>query len=101
MNATTKPISEAEQIAKLTRDLELANRKIRLLEEMLRLARIKKYGAASEKLDNRQLNLLELEPGVSNVEVEAESRREPLSREPRKKRPHPVRDPDGRFPTLC
>ena len=67
--------------------------KIQILEERLRLERIKKYGPGSEKLSDAQLNLLELEPGVSNVEVQAESVREPLpapakSREHRK---HPGR----------
>ncbi|MDP2379403.1 MAG: hypothetical protein Q8M35_02740 [Pseudohongiella sp.] len=48
------------------------------MKERLRLERIKKYGPGSEKLSDAQLNLLELEPGVSNVEVQAESQREPL-----------------------
>jgi len=52
--------------------------KIRVLEERLRLERICKYGPGSEKLSDAQLELLELEPGVSNVEVRAESEREPL-----------------------
>ena len=37
-----------------------------------------KYGPGSEKLSNLQLELLDLEPGVSNVEVAAESERERL-----------------------
>jgi transposase len=52
--------------------------KIQLLEEQLRLERIEKYGPGSEKLSSAQLELLELEPGVSGKEVEAESNREPL-----------------------
>jgi len=47
--------------------------KIQVLEERLRLQRIKKYGPGSEKLSDAQLNLLELEPGVSHAEVQAES----------------------------
>ena len=47
----------------------------RVLEERLRLARIAKYGPGSEKLSDEQLELLELEPGVSTVEVQAESKR--------------------------
>jgi len=39
---------------------------------------IRKYGAKSEKLSDNQLQLLDLEPGVSAKEVEAESQREPL-----------------------
>ena len=41
--------------------------------ERLRLQRIEKYGAGSEKLSNLQLELLEEEPGVSQAEAEAES----------------------------
>jgi transposase len=55
--------------------LQYAELKIRVLEERLRLARIAKYGAGSEKLSDGQLELLELEPGVSTVEVQTESNR--------------------------
>ena len=67
--------------------------KIQVLEERLRLERIKKYGAGSEKLNSAQLDLLDLEPGVSNLEVQAESQREPLTAPaPRgKRRKHPGR----------
>lgn len=91
--APTSTLSEAEQIAELTRQLYWANLKIQMLEERLRLQRIKKYGPASEKLSDAQLDLLDLEPGVSNVEVQAESTREPLP-SPAKKKPrqkHPGR----------
>jgi transposase len=70
--------SEAEQIEALTRQLQWAELKIRVLEEQLRLERIKKYGPKSEKLSNAQLELLDGEPGVSAAEVEAEGNREPL-----------------------
>ncbi len=70
--------------------LQYAELKIRVLEERLRLQRIAKYGPGSEKLSNEQLELLELEPGVSNQEVEAESQREPLSAAPNRRR-HPGR----------
>src|ERR1035437_1634837 len=53
--------------------LQFAELKIRVLEERLRLVRIAKYGRGSEKFSDAQLELLELEPGVSNVEVQAES----------------------------
>jgi hypothetical protein len=49
-----------------------------LLEEQLRQILIRKYGASREKLSSAQLQLLELEPGVSSDEVEAESEREAL-----------------------
>src|SRR5437879_1024423 len=58
--------------------LQWAEFKIRSLEERLRLEMIRKYGPKSEKLSDAQLQLLDLEPGVSAAEVEAESDREPL-----------------------
>ena len=45
--------------------LKFAEYKIRVLEERLRLVRIEKYGPGSERLSDVQLELLELEPGVS------------------------------------
>ncbi len=59
------------------------------MEERLRWQRIQKYGPASEKLSDAQLELLELEPGVSNLEVQAESAREPLPPRTRTQRPRP------------
>jgi len=75
---SSPPRSEAEQIVLLTRELEWSRLKIQALEERLRLELIRKYGPKSEKLSDNQLHLLDLEPGVSTEEVEAESRREPL-----------------------
>ena len=75
---STPPRSEAEQIVLLTTQLQWAEWKIRSLEERLRLEMIRKYGPKSETLNDAQLLLLELEPGVSAAEVEAESNREPL-----------------------
>jgi transposase len=88
---SSTPLTEAEQITRLQTKLAWAEQRIRVLEEILRLQRIKKYGPGSEKLSPQQLELLELEPGVSNVEVHAESRREPLPAHPRNSRPHPGR----------
>jgi transposase len=84
---------EADEIVALKRALALAHLQIQDLKEQLRLERIKKYGPGSEKLSDAQLDLLELEPGVSNVEVQAESEREPLpaAAKSRKRRPHPGR----------
>jgi transposase len=65
--------------------------KILSLEAQLRLQQIKKYGPGSEKLDSAQLELLELEPGVSRLEVRAESQREPLPAARAKSRKHPGR----------
>lgn len=110
MSATPHPIppthsinSDAEIIEQLkrqldstTNELQYAQLKIQVLEERLRLQRIAKYGAGSEKLSNAQLELLELEPGVSHREVAAESEREappPAGSEEKdkKKRKHPGR----------
>lgn len=75
--------------------LQNAQMKVQVLEERLRQQRIAKYGPGSEKLSNLQLELLELEPGVSNVEVAAESERATLpgstQDEKKKRRPHPGR----------
>jgi transposase len=86
---STPTRTEAEHIVYLTRELERAELKIRALEERLRLELIRKYGPKSEQLNDAQLLLLDLEPGVSTQEVEAESEREPLpppAPEPTKKR---------------
>ena len=92
--------AESQQVAELkqqlqstTSELQWAYLKIQVLEERLRLQRIQKYGPASEKLSDAQLELLELEPGVSTTEVQAESGREPLpaSTGSQKRRPHPGR----------
>jgi len=88
---STPPRSEAEQIVLLTqqsvvltKELEWSRLKIRTLEERLRLEMIRKYGPKSETLNDAQLQLLELEPGVSTAEVEAETEREPLPVSPLK-----------------
>jgi transposase len=74
-------------------ELEYSKLKNQILEERLRLQRIAKYGPGSEKLSNLQLELLELEPGVSHTEVIAESERDGLPSAPEKKnrRKHPGR----------
>jgi transposase len=89
--SSSTPLSEAEQIIQLQKKLAWAELKIQVLEERLRLQRIQKYGPSSEKLNSDQLELLELEPGVSNVEVAAESEREPLPPRRKRNRPHPGR----------
>jgi hypothetical protein len=71
--------------------LKFAEYKVRVLEERLRLVRIEKYGPGSEKLSDAQLELLELEPGVSSAEVEAESQRGQLKLPLRTARKHPGR----------
>src|ERR1700736_437254 len=71
--------------------LRFAEYKVRVLEERLRLVRIEKYGPGSEKLSDDQLELLELEPGVSSAEVEAESQRQQLQLPLKGARKHPGR----------
>ena len=91
--------SDAEVIEQLKQQLDVTSERLRLselrvqlLEDKLRLQRIAKYGPGSEKLTSQQLELLELEPGVSNLEVAAESEREALPATPdKKKRKHPGR----------
>jgi len=81
------------EVAELKRKLHWAYLQIQVLEERLRLQRIQKYGPGSEKLNDAQLELLEEEPGVSHLEVQAESAREPLPvrAHTRQRRPHPGR----------
>jgi transposase len=90
--ASTAP-NESAEVAELKRQLHWAHLKIQVLEERLRLQRIQKYGPGSEKLSDAQLDLLELEPGVSNLEVQIESERGPLPESVKTKRPrrHPGR----------
>jgi len=71
--------------------LQYAELKIQVLEERLRLVRIAKYGPGSEKLSDAQLELLELEPGVSSAEVQAESERPAVQPSTKTKRQHPGR----------
>ena len=91
--SSTPPGSEAEQIEQLKKQLQWAELKIQVLEQRLRLELIAKYGPASEKLSDAQLELLQWEPGVSNVEVQAESERaaEPAWTDKPHKRKHPGR----------
>ena len=93
MSATlTIPLPESERIHELEIELSLANMMILKLQEQLRLERIRKYGPASEKFSDAQLLLLEMEPGVSAAEVQAESEREPIETAARRKRKkHPGR----------
>lgn len=85
-------LSEAEQ------RLQFAELKIQVLEERLREALIKKYGPSSEKLSSAQLEVLELEPGVSSDEVQAESEREPLSSPPEAPEEQADRKPGRKHP---
>ena len=75
---TNEVEEQRKQLASQRSELDFAQLKIRVLEERLRKQRIERYGKHSETLSDLQLELLDLEPGVSSEEVEAESQREPL-----------------------
>jgi transposase len=86
LDATTRQLDATSE------RLQLSELRVQLLEDKLRLQRIAKYGPGSEKLTSLQLELLELEPGVSNLEVAAEGESEALPATPdKKKRKHPGR----------
>lgn len=67
------------QLAIKDQALAMAEMKVLALQQELRLVRIAKYGNRSETLSDLQLELLDLEPGVSSDEVAAESERSPLA----------------------
>jgi len=90
--------AQAKQIQADAKELDYSRQKIQLLEERLRQARIAKYGKASEKLSDLQLELLELEPGVSSEEVQAESEREPFTTPPDRAQDQQSRKPARKHP---
>jgi transposase len=75
---TNQVEEQRKQLVSARSKLDYAQLKIRVLEERLRKQRIERYGKHSETLSDLQLELLDLEPGVSSEEVEAEGQREPL-----------------------
>lgn len=77
-----------EQLTTGVRSIELENRYLR---ELLRLERIAKYGPASERLSDEQLELLEQEPGVNAAELEAETERTELQLPLRRPKQPPAR----------
>ena len=67
---------------------------IQQLLERLRKQRVGFLGPTSETLSDLQLELLvEQEPSTTREEVEAESRREPITTVTRERKPHPGRKP--------
>jgi transposase len=85
-------VNAPERIAELERQLHWAQLKIQALEQELRQRRIQQLGPRSETLNNLQLELLaEEEPGTTRDEVDAEARREPITK--RERKPHPGRKP--------
>ena len=96
MNPDISPSSIPEQeLLKRNQQLEekvaRLEKENRILRDLRRLDLIKKYGAGSESLSLEQLELLELEPGVNDAEVEAEAQREPTPAAAKKERKHPGR----------
>ena len=67
------------QLAVKDQALAMAEMKVLALQQELRLARIAKYGNRSETLSDLQLELLDIEPGVSSDEVAGESEHGPLA----------------------
>jgi transposase len=61
------------RLAELPGSVRRLERENALLREMIRRARLEKYGRASEKLTDAQLALLEEEPGVQVAEVTQEA----------------------------
>lgn len=78
-------LGRADRIDRLEKEVDL-------LKAMLRLMRLEKYGRRSEKLSDAQLELLDLEPGVHEAEVESEALIEAQSR-PVHVRKHAGRNP--------
>jgi transposase len=83
--------ADLELIAQLKSQLQYAELRIRVLEERLRLMRIKKYGASGEKLSDAQMELFGREPVVSVVKEETESGRAPIRCPTKRSGKHPGR----------
>jgi transposase len=76
---TSLPLAtEDQKHQNLVAENQRLQREVRYLRELLRLARIAKYGPGREELSDQQLELLELEPGVRAEEIEAESQKAQL-----------------------
>jgi len=79
----------------------MAELRIRVLEERLRLMRIEKYGAGGEKLSQAQMKLFELEPVVSEMVEQAEIEHAPVHRSTQKSVKHPGRQElPAKFPRV-
>jgi transposase len=89
------PARSSDRVRELERQLYWAQLEIQALREELRQRRIQQLGPKSETLSNLQLALLtEEEPSTTRDEVEAEARRERLTRAPeREHQSHPGRKP--------
>src|SRR5664280_1968161 len=93
LDTTSKQLdTTTRQLDVTSQRLQFAELRVQALEDRLRLQRIAKYGPGSEKLTSLQLELLEFEPGVSDMEVAAEGERDAMPATPdKKKRKHPGR----------
>src|ERR1700693_2853983 len=69
-------------IAEKDQALSAAEAIIQQLKEALRAERVARYGQRSERLSDLQLQLLDLEPGVSSDEIEQEVASGPLPESP-------------------
>ena len=93
--------ASGQSMEKMLEEMKAENRRLKmevtLLQEALRLERIKKYGAKGDQLSDDQLSLLELEPGVRQAEVDQEAALPEAEKTPsRRKAPrknHPGRNP--------
>jgi len=81
------------RIAGLEDALRAAEAENRLLREMLRLARIRMFGPAAERLSDLQLELLETEPSAVKEELDAEADQPPPPKSSPRRRRHPGRTP--------
>lgn len=96
-------IDPQTRIAQLEHQLHWAELRIQVLEERLRQQRIHLLGPQSETLSNLQLELLaDEEPGATGEEVEAETKREPVTaKAPKQRKAHPGRERlPGRLPRV-
>jgi exonuclease VII large subunit len=90
--------TQARQMQSAARELQYAQLKIQVLEQRLRLALIAKYGKHSEKLSDLQLELLELEPGVSSEEVRQRASASHSPRRPSRRRTRRDASPRASIP---
>jgi len=103
LEAKDQALAEKEtQLVRSQQALSTSEMLVLKLKEQLRLERIRKYGQRSEKLSDLQLQMLDLEPAVSNEEIESEINSDALpnsaqnsaeeDKKPRRKKHHPGRN---------
>jgi transposase len=88
-------------VQSLTANVKFLTQKVGVLEEMLRLRRLERYGRKSEKLSEEQLMLLSVEPTVSDQELAQEAELPaaekegliPANKPAQKNQNHPGREP--------